>query len=206
MEKTQGIDVSHYQGNVDWNAVKAAGCSFGFAKCTGGLTFNDPRFEENWKNMAAASILRGAYHFYYNSDTPGAQVEHFLEKVGPLSSGDLPPMLDAEGGGFVDKNMPIEQYQQDVLAWLKLVESKTGRKPILYTGASFGASHLNSAALAEYPLWIAEYGVSSPTIPSAWDSQGWTFWQNESKATISGIEGTTDHDIFNGTLAQLQQL
>lgn len=206
MTQLTGVDVSHYQENVDWNAVKEAGYTFAFAKCTGGLTFNDPKFQMNWKGIAAAGMLRGTYHFYYNNDDPTKQAEHFLSLLGTLNAEDLPPVLDLEGGGIVDKNLPIEQYQQDVLTWLRYVEQKLGRKPMIYTAPNFGNEYLDNCEFAAYDLWLAEYGVNSPQVPNAWAEKGWRIWQNASDAVVSGIVGKTDHDLFNGTLEQLKML
>ena len=206
MTQLKGIDVSHYQGDVDWKAVKAADYSFAFAKCTGGLTFNDPKFQTNWKGIAAAGMLRGAYHFYYNNDDPVKQAEHFLSSLSSLNAADLPPVLDLEGGGIIDKNLSIEDYQRDVLRWLCFVEDRLGRKPIIYTGPSFGNKYLDNAEFATYDLWLAEYGVSTPKVPNVWADKGLAIWQNASDAVVSGIKGKTDHDLFNGTLEELKAL
>lgn len=207
MTLLKGIDVSHHQGNIAWKAVQAAGYRFAFAKCTGGLTFNDSKFHSNWEGIQATGMVRGAYHFYYNNDNPIEQAEHFLSFLGAgFGVEDLPPVLDLEGGGIVDKNLPVEQYQKDVLAWLNYVEQKLGRKPIIYTAPSFGNEYLDNPEFAAYDLWLAEYGVNNPKAPNAWTNKGWTIWQNASDVVVSGINGKTDHDLFNGTLEQLKAL
>ncbi|HEV3471189.1 MAG TPA: GH25 family lysozyme, partial [Pyrinomonadaceae bacterium] len=90
-----GIDVSHYQGGVNWEAVKAAGCAFAFAKATEGAGVTDPFFHANWAGMKAAGLLRGAYHFFRPAQDAAQQAAHFLSTV-QLQPGDLPPVLDVE--------------------------------------------------------------------------------------------------------------
>ena len=201
---TNGIDVSHYQGDVQWEEVKGAGYGFAYAKCTEGTTYTDPRFKENWEGIGAAGLLRGAYHFYDSTSEGTAQAEHFLQVMGAITTNDMAPMLDLE----VFKASSVSEYQGEVLNFLKTVEQATGRKPIIYTAPSFGDRYLNVPAFGEYPLWIAEYGVEAPRVPEAWKSEGksWNIWQNNSKASVPGINGNVDHDIFKGNLEGLLQL
>src|SRR5918998_6939443 len=90
-----GIDVSHFQGRVDWQAVKAAGCAFAFAKATEGAGVTDPYFAANWSGMQAAGLARGAYHFFHPAQDASQQAAHFLATV-QLGPTDLPPVIDVE--------------------------------------------------------------------------------------------------------------
>jgi lysozyme len=194
-----GIDVSDHQGSVDWNAVKQAGKFFAFIKATDGITWTDPDFATNWSGAKAAGLLRGAYHFYETNDDPTAQAENFLNAV-QLEAGDLPPVVDIEklhSGGSVS------QVVKDLQTWLDVVEKATGRMPIIYTDRSFWAS-LGTSAFGLYPLWIAEYGVQSPSLPAGWAS--WTFWQFSESGTVAGVSGSVDLDVFNGSIAELKAL
>jgi lysozyme len=194
-----GIDVSDHQGSVDWNAVKQAGKSFAFIKATDGITWTDPDFATNWSGAKAAGLLRGAYHFYETNDDPTAQAENFLNAV-QLEAGDLPPVVDIEklhSGGSVS------QVVKDLQTWLDVVEKATGRMPIIYTDRSFWSS-LGTSAFGLYPLWIAEYGVQSPSLPAGWAN--WTFWQFSESGTVTGVSGSVDLDVFNGSLAELEAL
>lgn len=194
---TQGIDVSHYQGTVDWTAVRQAGCSFAFIKATDGLTVVDPMFQQNWTQAQQAGLLRGAYHFFRANDDPTAQANFFCSTVG--SPGELPPVLDVEINSGVSNSQVISGVQ----IWLQVVESWAGCKPILYTSPGFWDG-LGTSSFGAYPLWVAEYGVSTPKIPSGWES--WTFWQYSQSGTIAGISGNVDLDTFSGTLEELRTL
>jgi lysozyme len=94
--KIWGIDVSHYQGVVAWQSVRAAGAAFAFAKASEGTTATDPLFADNWRGIAQAGLARGAYHFAHPGFDPETQAVHFHATVGDLRPGDLPPVLDIE--------------------------------------------------------------------------------------------------------------
>jgi lysozyme len=197
--QVQGIDVSHAQQTVDWNAVRQAGKVFVFIKATDGITYTDPLFAANWSGAKAAGLLRGAYHFYETNDDPTAQAENFLNVV-KLEPGDLPPVVDIErtkGGESAG------QIVKDLQTWLGVVEQATGRVPVIYTGPGYWDS-LGTSAFGRYPLWVAEYGVQSPKLPAGWAR--WTFWQSSESGTAAGVAGPVDLDVFNGTLAELEAL
>ena len=196
----QGIDVSHYQGTVNWSSVKNAGITFAFAKATDGNTYTDPQFHTNWQAMQTAGILRGAYHFYETNDDPVTQAQNFIKAVGSLAANDLPPVVDIEifkgayGSASVAANLQT---------WLDTVEKALGRKPMIYTNTNFWNTTIN-ADFSKYPLWIAEYGVSQPKIPSSWKS--WTFWQSSQSGSVAGVTGSVDTDVFAGSISDLLNL
>ena len=194
--KAAGVDVSHYQGNVDWNAVKAAGVSFAFAKATESTTYVDSEFKTNWQAMKAAGLLRGAYHFFQAASDAAAQAQNFIKTVGTLEAIDLPPVLDIESAGSATNSQLIAGVQ----TWLNTVEQGLGRRPMIYTYASFWNAHLNNQ-FGNYPLWIAHYNVASPTIPTGWT--GWNFWQYSQTGKVQGVSGSVDTDWYDGTYADL---
>ena len=198
-EQVQGIDVSDHQGTVDWTAVQQAGKVFVFIKATDGITWTDPDFATNWSGARAAGLLRGAYHFYETDDDPTAQAQNFLSAV-QLQPGDLPPVVDIEK---LDSGSTASQTVQDLQTWLDVVQQATGRVPIIYTSPTFWNS-LGTSAFGRYPLWVAEYGVQTPKLPAGWTS--WTFWQSSESGTVSGISGSVDLNVFQGTLADLAAL
>jgi lysozyme len=202
-----GIDVSHFQGDVNWQQIKQAGISYAYAKATQGEKFHDPKFERNWKEAKAAGIYRGAYHFYVVGEDPLKQAESFIKKVGSLESGDLPPMLDLEQGSIPkDFKVEPEELQKNILSWLKHVENKLGVQPLIYTNNPFGNTYLDHPEFANYKLWLAEYGVTKPRLPKTWSSTGWIMWQRSEKGHVEGAVGDVDHDLFNGNLEQLQAM
>jgi lysozyme len=198
-EQVQGIDVSHLQQTIDWIQVQKAGKAFAFMKATDGITWTDPLFMTNWSGATAAGLLRGAYHFYETNDDPTAQAENFLNAV-QLAPGDLPPVVDIEA---IKGGTSASQVVKDLQTWLDVVEQATGRVPMIYTDSGFWSS-LGTSAFGHYPLWIAEYGVQSPKLPSGWAS--WDFWQFSESGTVAGISTTVDLDVFYGTLAELEAL
>ena len=194
--KAQGIDVSHYQGTVNWQSVKQAGISFAFAKASDGSTGVDSQFKTNWQGMKTAGIIRGAYHFFEPTMDATAQANDFIHTVGSLQAGDLPPVIDVE----INNGASNSQMISGVTTWLNTVQQSLGRTPMIYTMASFWNAHLDNQ-FGDYPLWVAHYDVQSPTIPQGWSN--WEFWQHSQSGSISGVTGSVDLDWFNGSLADL---
>ena len=185
-----GIDVSHWQGAIDWDGVAGDGVEFAFIKATEGGDYTDPRFAANWAGARQAGVVRGAYHFFRPQTDAMAQAAHFLRTV-PLAPGDLPPVLDVE----VTDGRSLDVVAAGVRTWLQEVERATGRRPIIYTRASFWTAQMGGG-YGGYPLWVAHYGVASPNIPSGWS--GWTFWQHSDAGRVDGIAGDVDLNWFNG--------
>src|SRR5882724_10053984 len=190
-----GIDVSHYQGTIDWGKVKSAGMAYAYTKATESTGSTDSQFAVNWPAIKSAGLLRGAYHFFHADQDATAQANHFLQVVAP-SSGDLPPVIDIES----TSNASSSAIVSGVKTWLDVVQQSTGIVPMIYTVASFWNANLNSS-FGNYPLWIANYGVSSPKLPTGWSN--WNFWQYSQSGTVSGITGNVDMDYFNGSMNQL---
>lgn len=196
-----GIDVSHYQGIINWDKVGESQVEFAYAKATSGETYVDPHFTHNWDGIRASGIYRGAYHFFLADDDPALQAANFLKTVGKLREYDLPPMLDVEIMDHASK----DNLEVRVLAWLKAVEKETGRIPILYTDSDFGADVLSNPDFSRYPLWVAEYSDQISIIPSPWKKSGWTIWQHSEKGQIPGIDGDVDLDRFNTVLSDIRE-
>jgi lysozyme len=194
----QGIDVSHYQGSVDWQQVAQGGLAFAFAKATEGITYVDPQLAANWAGIRAAGLVRGAYHFFEPNDDPTQQATHFLSTVQP-APGDLPPVLDVETTGGVSDT----ELWSGVTSWLQAVEQATGHQPILYTSPGFWSSHAPDLSLTRYPLWLADY-ADQPTLPDGWTS--WLFWQYSQSGSCPGVTGAVDLDVFSGSFQQLKDL
>ncbi len=196
-----GIDVSRYQRNINWQLVKQmkvheVGIQFCFIKATEGTSDEDPRFGRNWRQAGEMGIPRGAYHYLIPSADARLQARHFIRQV-DLEPGDLPPVLDVEQTGGLNR----AQLQEKVGDWLEMTEQHYGVKPVIYTGADFYARYL-AGRFDDYPLWVAHYLVKDkPRV-----KRGWTFWQHSESGRVNGIEGPVDFNVFNGNRMDLEKL
>lgn len=196
---TPGIDVSYYQGVIDWSRVKAAGNQFAFIRLSDGARFRDPKFAINWDGARAAGVIRGAYQFFRPSQSVEAQAEIMVQAIGRYRPGDLPPVLDVEATG----NLSASAIASRIRTWHDLVKTGTGATPIIYTGKYFWRDEVGGArAFSDNALWIAQYTSKCPDLPMPWTR--WTFWQNSDRGAVDGVRGRVDLDKFNGTLAELQ--
>lgn len=200
LDTVRGIDVSHFQGKVNWNEVKERGMHFGIAKATQGIGYTDPEFHNNWEKIKEIGLYRGTYHFYVAADDPIKQAEHFVNMVKSIGAHHLPPALDLEGSDI--GGLSVEKYQENVMTWLKHVEENLGMKPMIYTNHPFGNQYLNNEEFSNYHLWIAEYGSREAKIPEAWkgEEKSWSGWQFTSHDTLKGVKGNVDESKFLSSL------
>ena len=197
-----GIDISHYQGKIDWEQLKNAmikGCPVRFViiKSTEGSSRLDENFRENFNQARDFGFIRGVYHFWSNKSTAREQAYYFLDQV-HLTDGDLPPVLDIEHKP-ADKS--VEDFQRDVLTWLHIVEDKYHAKPIIYTYYKFKEQYLSAPVFEDYPYWIAHYYVDKVQYKGKWK-----FWQHTDVGKLPGIKGYVDFNIYNGSYYELKQL
>ena len=151
-----GIDVSKYQGNIDWEQVKDAGVSFAFIKATEGGDRVDSKFAYNWAAAKAAGVPRGAYHFVYWCRQPHEEIGNFASVV-PNEPDALPPVLDVEAtptSGTCKRTLYREEVLRDMKDMLTQMERHYGKKPIIYSSVDFYQAILHSNALSEYPIWV----------------------------------------------------
>ena len=198
--QVHGIDVSHYQGEIDWNMLKQTRLArfpvrFVFMKSTEGGDFADKNFQANFDSARAHGFIRGAYHFYNPKTDPVKQADFFINTV-KLEKGDLPPVLDIEKKGKDSKKL-----QNDLKIWLRKVEAHYGVKPIIYASYKFKTKYLTDSVFNVYPYWIAHYYVDSVRYEG-----DWKFWQHTDVGTLPGISGQVDLNIYNGSLASLDSL
>jgi GH25 family lysozyme M1 (1,4-beta-N-acetylmuramidase) len=219
--KAMGIDVSRFQGPIDWPTVATGGIKFAFvqasrgsgADCTvkPGQCGADPYFATNRVAAESNRIRVGAYHraFAAGGTTEDARADAiaeadvFLGAVGSLQSGELVPVLDIESPF---SGMTATTLRTWIRVWVKKVNKRLGRKPMIYTNASSWAATGNTLefAQARYPLWIAEWGVSRPSVPASnWAGHGYSVWQYSSSGTVAGISGNVDQDRLGKGLAKI---
>lgn len=193
-----GIDVSDFQGRVDWTAVARSGVSFAIAKASEGETVISETFSRNWATMKAAGLVRGAYHFFRPTADPIRQANTFL-RTAKIELGDLPAVLDVE----VADGLSPRELNARIVQWLQVVEAATKRQAIIYTSLNFWEEAMNNSdAFRGHPLWIAQYEVDEPLLPGNWSD--WVFWQYSESGSISGVDGDVDLNRFNGSIAALR--
>ncbi len=192
-----GLDVSVYNGTVDWAAVKGSGRVFAIARVSDGLNYPDADFAADWSGIAAEGLVRGAYQYFRASQDAKGQADYFVSKIGTLGPNNLPPIIDVE----TDDGVSASAVVAGVRAWIDEVRAKTGVDPIIYCGSGFWDTLSNTSQFAGETLWVANYGASCPSMPSTWSR--WGFWQYSGSGTVPGVSGATDLDYFNGTLANL---
>lgn len=193
VDTMKGIDVSRWQGQIDWEMVATQNIDFAYTKATQGLGYTDAQFERNWTNISKTKIRKGAYHFFHPVHDPKAQADFFIHTVGSLTENDLPPMLDLEGSSI--HGLETSEFVQNVLTWIKTVEQHYGVAPIIYSNPSFSNRYLTNPEFSKYKLWIASYSEGHPpAIPSAWEKSGWYMWQFTSHDKVKGIKGHVDVD------------
>jgi lysozyme len=189
----KGIDVSHYQRQIDWEAVESE-VEFVFVKATEATNYQDSFFQRNWEAIGQLGIPKGAYHFFRPQVSAEAQAGNFIRTVN-LESGDLPPVLDLETLDGVSPKALVPK----VALWLELIEQHYEVKPILYASVKFYEDYLE-ADFPDHPIWIARYNRKAPPI------EGWKFWQYSAYGTMEGIDGDVDLNVFYGNLKELEEL
>jgi lysozyme len=196
---TKGVDVSVYQGSVDWAKVYGAGIRFAIVRVSDGTGTLDTTFATNWKGTKNNNLVRGVYQFFEPGEDPTKQADLLLSEVksaGGFDAGDLPPVMDIETTGG-QSDATIQSHMQ---TWLDVIAKAIGRKPLIYTNLNT-SSHFGGK-FGGYPMWVASWGATCPTMPSGWNA--WDFWQYADTGTVNGISGGVDHDEFNGSLADLK--
>jgi|GEM_PF-757414 len=202
----KGVDVSTYQGAVDWGQVHGAGIDFAITRVSDGTGTLDGTFATNWKGIKAAGMVRGVYQFFEGTQSGTAQADLLVSQVnaaGGFQAGDIPPVADVE----VLDGASGSQLVSNLAAWVSEIEAKMGVTPIIYTAPGFWNGLPNNTQFGAETLWVANWQVSCPDTPSGWSS--WKFWQYDDGQTtpnVPGISGAVDKDEFNGSLAQLQGL
>jgi lysozyme len=195
--KVIGIDVSEFQGKVDWEEVEILDekypVQFVFIRATAGNDRVDRQFKRNWECAKENKIMRGAYHYYRPNENSIEQADLFIKTV-KLQKGDLPPVLDIEK---LPKNQPLDSLKKGLKRWLNKVEKHYQVRPIIYSGERYYSDFLKEE-FSEYLFWIANYNFYREKI-----EDDWLFWQFTEKASLPGIKHRVDVNIYNGDLEQL---
>jgi GH25 family lysozyme M1 (1,4-beta-N-acetylmuramidase) len=210
----KGIDVSYWQGAINWTSVKNAGITFAIIRAGHGDSANtgltatgvDVNFATNWAGAKAAGIVRGAYWFVVPSASPSLSANaislatKFVNTVQP-KEGDLQLAIDLESNSNSLTKADMQTWMQ---ACVNQIKAMTHRTSMIYCGQSFwGANMPSTATNMGCPLWVANWNVTSPAIPAAWTGTSYAFWQYSSTGSVSGISGNVDQDTYNGNMTSL---
>jgi GH25 family lysozyme M1 (1,4-beta-N-acetylmuramidase) len=204
-----GVDVSNYQGTIDWIQVGGDGNTFVFAKATEGTTFTDITYAVNRAGAQGVGLRLGAYHFARPAGSGDAaiaasaiaQADHFVDIAQP-AAGDLPPVLDLETNGGLSPTALVSWTE----SWLDEVTARTGVSALIYASPSFWKTSLGDTSVfagAGHPLWIAHWTKNpAPLIPASnWGGFGWMFWQWSDCDAVPGFAHCVDGDRANGPSA-----
>ncbi|MER9431215.1 GH25 family lysozyme [Mesorhizobium sp. M0408] len=190
-----GVDVSRWQGNVNWGKLRAQGANFAYIKATDGGDHLDPMFTRNWRSADAAGLKRGAYHFFYWCRTAGEQADWFIRNV-PRVEGALPPVIDVEWNG--DSSCKRRPSRQKVLEKMQVfmdkLERHYGQRPIIYTAPDFYRDNLRGAFL-DYPFWLRAVAAHPSKV---YPDRKWLFWQYSGSGLSHGVRGRIDLNVFHG--------
>jgi lysozyme len=196
----QGIDVSRWQQDIDWDRVKSAGTRFAFIKATEGGDLLDRRFRENWDGARAAGVPRGAYHFVFWCRPARDQIRWFIRNV-PKEPQALPPVLDVEWNNHSScaRTEPAKARQK-MREMLRAFEAHYGKKPIIYTDINFHADVLEGTVeFDDYPFWIRS---TAARPEKRYENRPWEFWQFTTTGRVPGITGDVDRNAFFGSEKQ----
>jgi lysozyme len=200
----QGIDVSYWQGDIDWHKVRDAGIDFAFIKATEGGDHLDPKFQENWNAAKRAGIARGAYHFVYWCRPAHEQALWFMLNV-PADNDALPPVLDLEWNSH-SKTCPARVPRDKALAKIKIMldamHAHTGKRPIIYTDPKFHRDVLEGE-FTDYHFWLRSVAAKPEQI---YRERKWAFWQFTTTGHVPGIKGGVDRNSFYGSRAEWQRV
>lgn len=199
----RGVDVSSYQGEIDWDILSGQNIHFAFIKATEGSSFVDRNFKYNYENAQKTDLRIGAYHFFSFDSSGETQAENFINIV-PITASQLPPVVDFEFYGDKSNNLPDkEATRKELDLLLNILENHYGKKPIIYaTEKSYDlylAGHYTS-----YDIWIRNVIKK----PKELQHQDWVFWQYTNRERLDGYIGREkyiDMNVFNGTLEEFER-
>ena len=199
----RGVDVSSYQGEIDWYVLSSHNISFAFIKATEGSSFVDKYFEYNYKQAINSNLRVGAYHFF-SYDSPGkTQAENFIANVEKYDN-MLPPVIDVEFYGDKEKNPPPKSHvRKELDDLINALQSHYEMKPIIYATQKSYSLYIKDG-YADYDIWIRNV-IRKPKLP---DGREWTFWQYTDRERLDGYKGKEkfiDMNVFNGTESDFER-
>ncbi|WP_173931644.1 GH25 family lysozyme [Chelativorans sp. Marseille-P2723] len=197
-----GVDVSRWQGEIDWVKLKEQGANFAYIKATDGGDHLDPMFRRNWEATRRAGIPRGAYHFFYWCRPASEQADWFIRNV-PKEPGALPPVLDVEWNHLSNckRRPPREEVLKKMQIFMDRVERHYGQRPIIYTPPDFYRDNLKGA-FPNHPFWLRSVAAHPSKV---YPGRDWVFWQYSGSGLGHGVDGKIDLNVFHGNEAMWWQ-
>ncbi|MDB6182386.1 GH25 family lysozyme [Paracoccus fistulariae] len=194
-QAVHGIDISRWQGNIDWNRVRGSGISFAFIKSTEGGDHVDPNFRRYWYEAAQARIPRGAYHYYYFCRSGFEQAQWFIRSV-PREVGSMPPVIDLEwtNSKTCPRRPSPAEVKREASVFMDIVGRHYGQRPIIYTTVDFYRDNRLGDMRAEF--WLRSV-ADHPRV--RYPGQRWAFWQYTGTGIVPGIQGDVDLNAFAGS-------
>ncbi|MFI0394769.1 glycoside hydrolase family 25 protein [Paracoccus jiaweipingae] len=189
-----GIDISRWQGAIDWGRVRTSGVSFAFLKATEGADHSDPEFPRYWREAGQARIPRGAYHYYYFCRSGAEQAMWFIRNV-PRERGALPPVLDIEWthSRTCPRRPGPDEIRREARIFMDILQRHYGQRPIVYTTVDFYRD--NNLRLWNEEFWLRSVADHPRNV---YPGKAWTFWQYTGTGTVPGIQGQVDLNTFAG--------
>jgi lysozyme len=193
-----GVDISRWQGNIDWTKLRSQGANFAYIKSTDGGDHLDPMFHKNWNSAGKAGLKRGAYHFFYWCRSGADQAKWFIRNV-PKSQNALPPVIDVEYNHTSScKARPSKaNVLKKMKSFMDALEAHYGQRPIIYTAPDFYDDNLRGQ-FTSHQFWLRSVAAHpSKTYPD----RRWVFWQYSGTGLSHGVKGQIDLNVFNGNNA-----
>ncbi|PPJ47323.1 glycosyl hydrolase [Rhizobium sp. KAs_5_22] len=191
-----GVDVSRWQGDIDWAKLRTQGANFAYIKATDGGDHLDPMFKTNWRRAKEAGIKRGAYHFFYWCRTAGEQADWFIRNV-PREAGALPPVIDVEynGESSCKRRLSRAKVLEKMQVFMDKLERHYGQRPIIYTAPDFYRDNLKGE-FADYPFWLRSVAAHPSKV---YPGRKWLFWQYSGSGLSHGVNEKIDLNVFHGS-------
>ena len=198
LHAVHGVDVSRWQGDIDWDTLRTQGANFAFIKATDGGDHLDPMFSQNWRAAKASGIKRGAYHFFYWCRTAGEQAKWFMRNV-PRDPEALPPVIDVEWNhdSSCKQQLSPTRVREKMQVFMDILERHYGKRPIIYTSPDFYGDNLDGF-FPNHPFWLRSVAVHPSKI---YPGRKWLFWQYSGSGLSSAVDGRIDLNAFNGSEA-----
>ena len=196
----RGVDVSEYQGEIDWKTLSKQDIQFAFIKATEGSSYVDEYFKANWENAQKTKLAIGAYHFFSFDSGGKTQAENFINNVSKTKN-MLIPVIDVEY--YKSENNDREEIKKELKIMADELEAYYGKNPIIYTTQSAYKDFIIDD-FTNNPIWIRDV-IKEPELP---DGREWTFWQYSDKGNLKGYKGVEkyiDLNVFNGNNKKLKE-